>query len=67
MDKREFIERINTERERWDDFLNQVPNDRMLEPGVEGDWSVKDILPHVMWYRREMVGMLRSRAMAGSA
>jgi hypothetical protein len=38
----------------------------MLEPGVEGGWSAKDVLAHVMWYEREMVGMLKSRALIGS-
>ena len=38
----------------------------MLEPGQEGEWSAKDILAHVMWYEREMLGMLKARALVGS-
>ena len=66
MDKREFIDRVKVERDRWDELLAQVPDDLILKPGVEGDWSAKDILAHVMWYEREMVGMLKARALAGS-
>ena len=66
MDKREFIERVNSERTSWDELLAQVPDDRMPEPGVEGDWSTKDVLAHVTWYEREMVGMLKSRTLTGS-
>ena len=66
MDKREFIERVNSERTSWDELLAQVPDDRMPEPGVEGDWSTKDVLAHVTWYEREMVGMLKSRTLIGS-
>ena len=31
MDKREFIERIKSERQLWDKLLSRVPDDRMLE------------------------------------
>ena len=66
MDKREFIEHVQSDRQLWDELLSQVPDDLMLEPGVEGDWSTKDVLAHVTWYEREMVGMLKSRALVGS-
>ncbi len=66
MDKREFIDRVKSERERWDELLARVPDGLMLKPGVEGDWSAKDVLAHVMWYEREMIGMLKARALAGS-
>lgn len=66
MDKREFIDRVRSERSRWDELMGRVPDDLMLKPGVEGDWSAKDILGHVMWYEREMIGMLKARALAGS-
>ena len=66
MEKDEVISRVRTERSRWNDIMAQIDDDLMLKPGVEGDWSAKDILAHVMWYEREMVGMLKSRALVGS-
>ena len=63
MNKREFIDRVKSERERWNELMARVPADLMLNPGVEGDWSAKDILAHVMWYEREMIGMLKARAL----
>ena len=66
MEKHEVIDRVRTERSLWNDLLAHIDDDLMLNPGVEGDWSAKDILAHVMWYEREMVGMLRSRALIGS-
>ena len=66
MNKEEVISRVRTERSRWNDIMAQIDDDLMLKPGVEGDWSAKDILAHVMWYEREMVGMLKSRALVGS-
>jgi hypothetical protein len=35
-------------------------------PGVENGWSVEDIIAHVTWYEREMVGLLDGRTLAGS-
>ena len=66
MDKTEFIQRVESARSEWNDLLAQVDDDLMLEPGIEGDWSAKDILAHVMWYEREMVQLLGSRSLIGS-
>ena len=66
MNKREVISRIKAERSRWNALVAQVDDDRMLQPGAGGGWSGKDILAHVIWYEREMVGMLKSRVLAGS-
>jgi hypothetical protein len=41
---------------RWDELLVSVEgltDDAMLETGVVGDWSVKDILAHVTTWERE--------------
>ena len=66
MNKAEVLDRVKTARSRWNNLLAQVDDDLMLRPGSEGDWSAKDVLAHVMWYEREMVGMLKSRALIGS-
>ena len=34
-------------RAAWETLLAQIGADRMMQPGVEGDWSVKDIIAHV--------------------
>jgi len=66
MNKEEVIARVKTERGHWSDIIARMDDDMMLKPGVEGHWSVKDILAHVVWYEREVVGVLRSRAFVGS-
>ena len=66
MNKEKVIARVKTERSRWSDIIARMDDDMMLKPGVEGHWSVKDILAHVVWYEREVVGVLRSRAFVGS-
>ena len=66
MNKDEVITRVKTERSRWGDIIAHIDDDLMLKPGVEGDWSAKDILAHVIWYEREIVSLLRARAFVGS-
>ena len=39
---------------------------QLTEPGVTGEWSVKDVIAHVSWYERQMVGMITTRSLAGS-
>jgi hypothetical protein len=37
-----------------------------VEAGLPGGWSVKDTVAHVTWSEREMVGVIRQRALVGS-
>jgi uncharacterized protein (TIGR03083 family) len=66
MTKAEFLDRLRSGRAEWDTLIGQIDEAQMTEPGVVGDWSVKDIIAHVTWSEREMVGMLRARALVGS-
>jgi hypothetical protein len=66
MDKAELLNLVLTERANWEAALSEVGEDRMAEPGVDGDWSVKDIVAHITWSEREMVGVLQARALVGS-
>jgi DinB superfamily len=56
MDKATFIEAL----------LAEVGEARMLQPGAAGEWSVKDVIAHVMWGEREMVGVMQAHALVGS-
>ncbi|MGZ3716180.1 MAG: DinB family protein [Ktedonobacterales bacterium] len=69
IDKATFLATLRRERAAWDALLaeaSEMGEARMSQPGVNGAWSVKDIVAHVTWYEREMVGMLRTRALDGS-
>ncbi len=67
INKETFLEMLQTTRAQWEALLKEVDEARMTRPGVEGEWSVKDIIAHVAWYEREMVGILQSRALDGSS
>ena len=64
--KKQLLEILRMERSRWEELLANVGMGRMTQPGVLGEWSVKDMIAHVTWYEREMVGLLKMRVLAGS-
>jgi hypothetical protein len=66
MDKTELLDTIGAEHARWEAVLEEVDEARMSEAGVVGEWSVKDLIAHITWSERQMVGMLRARAFVGS-
>ncbi|MCH8341606.1 MAG: ClbS/DfsB family four-helix bundle protein [Chloroflexi bacterium] len=58
MNVRGFQHFWRKDRAEWERVLAEVGEDRMLEPGLPGGWSVKDTIAHVNWYEREMVRLL---------
>ena len=40
---------LRTERARWNALLAQIDPARMEEPGVEGTWSMKELIAHLTW------------------
>ncbi len=65
MNKQTFITTLLAERAQWDALLAEIGEARMMQPAV-GEWTVKDIIAHTAWYEREMVEVLRARALVGS-
>ncbi len=66
MDKKAFLEKLQRERANWEELLKGIDARRMEQPGAAGNWSVKDIIAHVTWHEKEMLGVLRTKALAGS-
>ena len=66
MNKAEFLDALQSGRAEWEALLSEVGEVRMTVPGVAGQWSVKDIVAHVTWAEREMVGIMQARALVGS-
>ena len=49
-----------------DDVTRHFIVRKLSQPGVSSAMSVKEIIAHVTWYEREMIGVLQGRALAGS-
>jgi hypothetical protein len=50
-----LAEILRGERTQWNALLDQVGLDRMDIPGVEGEWSVKQLVAHLTWYEQAVV------------
>lgn len=66
MNKAKFLDALQQARSEWEAVIADIDQGQMEIPGVEGEWTIRDIIAHVTWYEREMVGMLRARALVGS-
>lgn len=53
MDKQQLIKRLNKAWAELKTAYAGLPDARMAEPGVVGDWSVKDVLAHVTTWEEE--------------
>ena len=52
MTKSILLVRMESGRQAWQALLDQIDEAAMLEPGVEGVWSVKEIVAHIAGYQQ---------------
>lgn len=57
---------LRVERDRWNALLAEVGAERMEIPGVEGEWSVKQLVAHLTWYEQAVVDGARQVMSTGS-
>ena len=58
MNREQLIARVD---EAWQEFAlacQELPPDTLLEPGVVGEWSVKDLMGHVATWEEESLEAL---------
>jgi hypothetical protein len=58
MNKAELLDRLQEQYQHWEAFLNQVDSMHMEQPGVNGDWSMKDMVAHLTGWNRWLVTRL---------
>jgi hypothetical protein len=66
MDKATMLKTLTETRATWEALLSQIHEDQMVQPGVAGKWSVKDIIAHVTWSETELAPTLRTHVLGGS-
>jgi hypothetical protein len=60
--KAQVLKRLQTERSRLEQNLARLTQEEMLQPGVVGEWSVKDVLAHLGdWIARMSVWVEAAR------
>ena len=62
----EVLQLMDRERAAFDAAHSILSRERLVAPGAAGVWSAKDIVAHVTWAEREMIGVLQRRELAGS-
>jgi hypothetical protein len=60
--KGQMLAAIERERDAWESLLAEVGESRMLEPGLMGEWSFKDLIAHLNGWRAR--GLQRMEAAA---
>lgn len=62
MNTSEFLEHLEDRYQEWRSFVEQLPADRMEEPGVNGEWSMKNLIAHLTGWNHHLVQRLRAAA-----
>ena len=66
IDKAQLIDRIRQARADWDALIVQFDDAQLLQAGFCQDWSAKDVMAHLTWHEREMIGVIQAHALVGS-
>lgn len=58
MDKGQLLSEIVSARAKLEKTLSEIPPDRLTVPGVESDWTLKDLMAHISVWERRMTEWL---------
>ena len=53
MKTRQVLDRLDAAWKDFEESYAGLSDSRLLEPGVTGQWSVRDIIAHVTWWEEE--------------
>lgn len=60
MSKQALLDGLQAENQHWVALLSQIGEAHMADPGVAGDWSLKDIIAHLTGWRKRTVARLQA-------
>ena len=63
---KQLVKTIQNAWTTWVALIGQVDQEQLFSPGVAGDWSLKDIIAHITWFEKEMVGLITAHALVSS-
>ncbi len=58
--KAQLLDELKEERTRWEALLQDIGEDHMTQPGVTGEWSIKDIIAHLTFWQRRNAERFRT-------
>jgi hypothetical protein len=62
MNKSELLNWLREEYRGWESLLEQIGPERMEQPGVNGNWAMKDIVAHLTGWNRRLVAHIGAAA-----
>jgi hypothetical protein len=60
MKKSELLNWLQEEYRQWEALLDQIGPARMEQPGLNGDWSMKDIVAHLTGWQPRVIASLQA-------
>ncbi|NOK58797.1 MAG: ClbS/DfsB family four-helix bundle protein [Chloroflexi bacterium AL-W] len=60
MNKSELLRWLTEEQQKWELLLAAIGERRMDQSGVNGDWSMRDIVAHLTGWQRLLVAQLQA-------
>lgn len=58
--KAQLLTDLDAEQAGWEALLAEIGAEHMEQPGVAGEWSIKDIVAHMTGWRRRTVGRFQA-------
>jgi hypothetical protein len=65
MDKATLLDKIRTRQAEFEALLATLNTSQLTTPGVNGDWSIKDILAHLVSWQKRTLAYLDAAARQG--
>jgi hypothetical protein len=60
MKKSELLNWLQDEYRQWQAFLDEIGPERMEQPGVNGPWSMKDMVAHLTGWQPKLIATLQA-------
>jgi hypothetical protein len=60
MNKSELLSWLQQEYRRWETLLEQIGPARMDQPGVNGQWSIKDLVAHLTGWQPRLISRIQA-------
>ena len=60
MNKAQLLKWLMEEQQKWELILAAIGEKRIAQPGVNGDWSMRDIIAHLTGWQRWLVVRFRA-------
>ena len=60
MNKSELLNWLQEEYQQWKTLLDQIGQERMDQPGVNGNWSIKDLVGHLTGWQPRLISRIQA-------